>query len=382
MARLSATIPAILTALLCLSAFAVEQAKPKIQRQAFGRIQDGESTDLYTLTNQHGMAAAITNYGASLVSLKVPDRDGKIGGVVLGYDNAADYESGTASIGGTIGRYANRIAHGKFTLDGVTYTLVTNNGENHLHGGIRGFNKRIWTAKDISSSAGEALELTYVSMDGEEGYPGTLSVKVVYTALADQNALKIDYAATTDKDTVLNLTNHSYFNLAGQGNGDILQVQLTLVADQFAPVNAALIPTGKLQDVRNTPFDFLQPIAIGARIKQNDPQLKFGNGYDLNWVLNKKSAGSLSLAARAYDGQSGRVLEVSTTEPGVQFYTGNSLDGSIHGNNGTVYGFRSAFCLETQHFPNSPNQPNFPSTVLKPGQTFRSTSIYKFAVQE
>ena len=387
MAIPNARIPAMVAALLFLGVMTIRpyptaEAKSKLQKQAFGKIQDGQSVDLYTLTNRYGMSVAISNFGGTLVSLKVPDRDGKLGDVVLGYDNPADYENGKAHFGGTIGRYANRIAHGKFTLDGVVYTLPLNNGENTLHGGIRGFDKHVWTAKDVSSSAGEALELNYVSKDGEEGFPGTLTAKVVYTLLADQNAVRIDYTATTDNDTVLNLTNHSYFNLAGQGNGDILQQQLTLYARQFTPVDATLIPTGKVQDVHNTPFDFLQPMAIGVRINMDDEQLKLGRGYDHNWVLDKRSPSSLSPAARAYDAQSGRVLEVSTTEPGVQLYTGNFLDGTDHGKDGKVYGYRSAFCLETQHFPDSPNHKDFPSTVLKPGQTFRSTSVYNFSVQK
>ena len=387
MAKLKATIPAMVAMLAILGAMTMmpypnAEAKSKMQKQAFGKIQDGQTVDLYVLSNKHGMTAAITNFGATLVSLKVPDRDGKIADVVLGYDNPADYETGKAYFGGTIGRYGNRIAHGKFTLDGVTYSVPTNDGENSLHGGVRGFNKRVWTAREVSSSAGEALELTYLSKDGEEGYPGNLKVKVVYTVLADQNALKIEYTATTDKATVTNLTNHSYFNLAGQGNGNILQHQLTLFASQFTPVDATLIPTGKLEGVRGTPFDFLQATAIGARINQDDQQLKFGKGYDHNWVLDKSSEGALSLAARAYDAQSGRILEVSTTEPGVQFYSGNFLDGTVHGKDGKVYGYRSAFCLETQHFPDSPNHANFPSTVLKPGQTLHSTSVYKFSVQK
>jgi aldose 1-epimerase len=387
MARRNLTIPAMVAALFFLGAVTMlpypkAEAKSKMQKQAFGKIQDGQTVDLYTLSNKNGMTAAITNLGGTLVSLKVPDRGAKFGDVVLGYDNPADYENGKAYFGATIGRYGNRIAHGKFTLDGVVYTLPLNDGPNTLHGGIRGFNKRGWSAKDVSSSAGEALELTYLSKDGEEGFPGNLSVKVVYTLLADENALKIEYTATTDKDTVLNLTNHSYFNLAGQGNGDILQHQLALYASQITPVDATLIPTGALQDVHNTPFDFLQPIAIGARINMNDEQLRLGKGYDHNWVLDKKSPTSLSPAARAYDAQSGRVLEVSTTEPGIQFYTGNFLDGTIHGKDGKVYGYRSAFCLETQHFPDSPNHKNFPSTELQPGQTLHSTSIYKFTVQK
>jgi aldose 1-epimerase len=387
MARRNARIPAMVAALLFLGAmttlpYPTAEAKSKMQKQAFGKIQDGQSVDLYTLTNKYGMAVAISNFGGTLVSLKVPDRDGKLGDVVLGYDNPADYENGKAYFGGTIGRYGNRIAHGKFTLDGVVYSLPLNDGPNTLHGGVRGFNKHVWIARDVSSSAGEALELTYVSRDGEEGFPGTLTVKVVYTLFADENAVKIEYTATTDKDTVLNLTNHSYFNLSGQGNGDILQHQLKLYASQFTPVDVTLIPTGKLQDVQNTPFDFLQPIAIGQRINMNDEQLKFGRGYDHNWVLDKKSPNTMSLAARAYDPQSGRVLEVSTTEPGVQFYSGNFLDGTVRGKDGKVYAYRSAFCLETQHFPDSPNQKNFPSTELKPGQTLHSTSIYKFTVQK
>jgi aldose 1-epimerase len=387
MARRNARIPAMVAALLFLGAmttlpYPTAEAKSKMQKQAFGKIQDGQSVDLYTLTNKYGMAVAISNFGGTLVSLKVPDRDGKLGDVVLGYDNPADYENGKAYFGGTIGRYGNRIAHGKFTLDGVVYSLPLNDGPNTLHGGVRGFNKHVWIARDVSSSAGEALELTYVSRDGEEGFPGTLTVKVVYTLFADENAVKIEYTATTDKDTVLNLTNHSYFNLSGQGNGDILQHQLKLYASQFTPVDVTLIPTGKLKDVQNTPFDFLQPIAIGQRINMNDEQLKFGRGYDHNWVLDKKSPNTMSLAARAYDPQSGRVLEVSTTEPGVQFYSGNFLDGTVRGKDGKVYAYRSAFCLETQHFPDSPNQKNFPSTELKPGQTLHSTSIYKFTVQK
>jgi aldose 1-epimerase len=380
MARPRATIPAIAV----LAFFTATMARPyprtevnsKVQKQAFGKLQDGRSVDLYILTNRQGAEAAITNYGATLVSLKVPDRHGKLGDVVLGYDKIAGYETGKAYFGATVGRYGNRIAHAKFVLDGTTYTLEKNDGENHLHGG---FNKQVWTAKDVSSAAGQTLELTYLSKDGEEGFPGNLSVKVAYTLLTGQNALKIDYTATTDKDTVLNLTHHSYFNLAGQGNGDVLQHQLTIHASRFTPVDSTLIPTGELREVRNTPFDFLQPTAIGARIDQDDPQLKFGKGYDHNWVLDQKSPGSLSAAAQAYDPESGRAMEVSTTEPGLQFYSGNFLDGSIQGKDGKTYGPRSAFCLETQHFPDSPNHPDFPSTVLKPGQQFRSSTIYKFS---
>ena len=352
------------------------EAKSKMQKQSFGKTEDGQPVDLYILTNKNGMEAAITNYGGTVVSLKVADRNGKFEDVVLGYDNLDGYATGKAYIGATVGRYANRIAHATFTLDGTTYTLAKNDGDNHLHGG---FNKRVWTAKDVSSSAGQALELTYLSKDGEEGFPGNLPVKVVYT-LTDQNELKIDYSATTDKDTVLNLTNHAYFNLAGQGNGDILQQQIMIKADRFTPIDATSIPTGELRSVKGTPFDFTNSTAIGARIDQDDQQLKLGRGYDHNWVLNNGTPGSLFLAAQAYDPHSGRVLEVLTTEPGIQLYTGNFLDG-IHGKDGKVYNRRYAFCLETQHFPDSPNHPNFPSAELKPGQHFQSTTVYKFSTK-
>jgi aldose 1-epimerase len=352
------------------------EAKSKMQKQSFGKTEDGQPVDLYILTNKNGMEAAITNYGGTVVSLKVADRSGKFEDVVLGYDDLDGYATGKAYIGATVGRYANRIAHATFTLDSSTYSLAKNDGDNHLHGG---FNKRVWTAKDVSSSAGQALELTYLSKDGEEGFPGNLPVKVVYT-LTDQNELRIDYTATTDKDTVLNLTNHAYFNLAGQGNGDILQQQIMIKADRFTPIDATSIPTGELRSVKGTPFDFTNSTAIGTRIDQDDPQLKLGRGYDHNWVLNNGTPASLFLAAQAYDQHSGRVLEVLTTEPGIQLYTGNFLDG-IHGKDGKVYNRRYAFCLETQHFPDSPNHPNFPSAELKPGQHFQSTTVYKFSTK-
>jgi aldose 1-epimerase len=352
------------------------EAKSKMQKQSFGKSEDGQQVDLYILTNKNGMEAAITNYGGTVVSLMVPDRNGKRDDVVLGYDTLDGYATGKAYIGATVGRYANRIAHATFTLDGITYKLAKNDGDNHLHGG---FNKRVWTARDVSSNAGQALELTYLSKDGEEGFPGNLPVKVVYT-LTDKNELKIDYSATTDKDTVLNLTNHAYFNLAGQGNGDILQQQIMIKADRFTPIDAVSIPTGELRSVKGTPFDFTTAMAIGARIDQDDQQLKMGNGYDHNWVLNNEKTGSLFLAAQAYDPHSGRVLEVLTTQPGIQLYTGNFLDG-IHGKDGKVYNRRYAFCLETQHFPDSPNHPNFPTAELKPGQHFESTTVYKFSTR-
>jgi aldose 1-epimerase len=351
-------------------------SKSKIEKHAFGTA-DGQAVDLYVLRNPSGMEVSITNYGGAVVSLKVPDRTGKFADVVLGYDDVQGYVTDKAYFGAIIGRYANRIAHGRFTLGGVSYTLPKNDGENELHGGTKGFNKRIWTAKEISSSEGPALELTYYSKDAEEGYPGNLTAKVIYTLTA-KNELKIEYQATTDKETVVNLTNHSYFNLAGQGNGDILGHRLIIHAQEFSPVDSTLIPAGDMRRVHATPFDFSQPEAIGARINQDDQQLKFGRGYDHNWILNSKGEHPLSLAAEVYEPDSGRAMEVWTTEPGVQFYSGNFLDGTAHGKEGKVYGHRSAFCLETQHFPDSPNHPAFPSTVLKPGRRFHSTTVYKF----
>jgi aldose 1-epimerase len=367
--------------LICVATMAIlgtpAEAKSKMEKRAFGKLQDGRLAELYVLSNNKGMEAAITNYGATLVSLKVPDRNGKVADVVLGFDDVSKYESGKAYFGATVGRYGNRIARAQFVLDGVTYKLEKNDGENHLHGS---FNKRMWTAKDVSTGASEALELTYVSKDGEDGYPGNLSVKVVYSVPANENELKIDYTATTDKDSVLNLTHHSYFNLAGQGNGDILQNQLTLFASKFTPVDSTLIPTGELRPVQGSPFDFLQATAIGARINQDDEQLKFGKGYDHNWVLDRKDAG-MSEAAMVYEPTSGRLMQVWTTEPAIQFYTGNFLDGTVQGKDGKTYPLRGALCLETQHYPDSPNHPDFPSTELKPGQTLRSTTAYKFSAK-
>lgn len=356
------------------------EAKKAFQKQLFGNTSDGKQVDLFTLTNKNGVEVAITNYGGYIVSLKVPDRAGKLADVVLGYDNLDGYLNDKFFFGGTIGRYANRIARGKFKLNGATYTLALNNGENTLHGGaVRPFHKVIWDAKDISTANAPALQLNYTSKDGEEGYPGNLFAQVTFT-LTDNNELRIDYAATTDKDTVVNLTNHSYFNLGGQGNGDILQHQLMLKADQFTPVDPTLIPTGELQKVNGTPFDFTAATAIGARINQDNPQLTLGKGYDHNWVLNP-SGSSVALAAQLYDPASGRVLEISSTEPGIQFYSGNFLDGSMRGKSGRAYAYRSGLCLEPQHFPDSPNRPAFPTTLLKPGEHYKSTSVYKFSVK-
>jgi aldose 1-epimerase len=326
------------------------------------------------------MQVAITNFGATVVALKVPDRAGKAADVVLGFDTLEGYENGTAYFGATVGRYGNRIGGGQFSIDGKTYTLPKNNGNNTLHGGIVGFNKKVWKA--IAGKDSESLEMSYLSVDGEEGFPGNLSVKVAFTLPADRNELKIDYTATTDKDTVLNLTNHSYFNLAGEGNGDILDHVLMLHAKQFTPVDKTLIPTGELRDVAGTPLDFTTATSIGKRISENYEQLVFGKGYDHNWVLARaEGEKGLTLAAEAYDPKSGRKLEVLTTEPGVQFYSGNFLDGSAKGKGNKAYGQRAAFCLETQHFPDSPNHPNFPGTLLKPNSVFHSQTVFRFSAK-
>jgi aldose 1-epimerase len=355
---------------LLLSAVAMDAAT-KLTSRDFGKTREGTPVRIYTLTNASGAAAAVTNYGGRIVSLKVPDRNGAMGDVVAGFDTLDGYLGPNPYFGAIVGRYANRIGHAQFKLNGVVYALAKNNGDNALHGGLRGFDKVVWAAREMPDGG---LELTYLSKDGDEGYPGNCKVTVRYH-LTDANELKIDYSATTDKDTVVNLSNHSYFNL--KGSGDILGHVLTLNADRFTPVDAGLIPTGELRSVAGTPFDFRKATAIGARIGQNDEQLKVGKGYDLNWVLNKKGD-ELSLAARVEEPSSGRVMEVWTTQPGVQFYTSNNLDGTLKGKGGQVYSPRSMLCLETQHFPDSPNKPGFPSTVLKPGMEFKSTTIYRF----
>jgi len=352
-----------------------------IKKESFGKTTGGEQIELYSLSNKKGMEVSITNFGATVVTLKVPDRAGKATDIVLGYDTLDGYENGTSYFGATVGRYGNRIASGKFSIDGKTYALPKNNGENTLHGGIVGFNKKVWKAREIASKLGESLEMSYLSADGEEGFPGNLSAKVVFTLPADRNELRIDYTATTDKDTVLNLTNHSYFNLTGEGNGDILDHVMTLHAKQFTPVDKGLIPTGELKNVAGTPMDFNSATAIGKRINESDEQLVFGKGYDHNWVLARAGGGNgLSIAAEAYDPKSGRRLEVLTTEPGVQFYSGNFLDGA-KGKGNKPYPQRAAFCLETQHFPDSPNHANFPSTLLKPNAVFHSQTVFRFSAK-
>ena len=353
------------------------KGQARVKKESFGKTSAGQGVDIYTLTNNHGVEAKIMNYGGIVTSLKVPDRNGKLDDVVLGFDNLDAYLKGHPYFGAIIGRYGNRIAKGRFKLNGVEYKLAVNNGENHLHGGIKGFDKVVWNARVLRVPHAAALELTYLSKDGEEGYPGNLSVKVTYT-LTNTNELKIDYSATTDKDTVVNLTNHSYFNLAGQGNGDVLNHRLSISAARFTPTDAGSIPTGELQSVRGTPFDFTRLTAIGARINQDYDQLKLGKGYDHNFVLNGKM-GTLRQAARVYESTSGRVMEVWTTEPGMQFYTGNFLDGTLTGKGGKVYQQRYGFCLETQHYPDSPNKRSFPTTVLRKGARYYTTTTFRFS---
>jgi aldose 1-epimerase len=347
--------------------------KADVKQESYGKMPDGTAVDKYTLTNTNGMQAAIITYGGALVSLMAPDKSGKMGDVVIAMDDLEGMRKQDNFFGALIGRYGNRIGKAQFVLDGQTYKLPVNNGPNTLHGGPEGFDKKVWTAKQGAMTEGPSLELTYVSKDGEMGFPGTLNAKVVYT-LTNSNALRIDYTATTDKATVVNLTNHAYWNLAGEG--DILAHEVMINADRFTPVDDTLIPTGELKPVKGTPFDFTTATAIGARINQDDQQLKFGKGYDHNWVLNKNDA-SMTKAAEVRDPKSGRVMEVWTTEPGLQFYTGNFLDGKFSGK-GRPFSLRSAFCMETQHFPDSPNKQAFPSTKLTPGQTYHTTSEYRF----
>ena len=352
---------------------------------AFGTTSDGTEAQLYTLTNAHGVKATITTYGGTLTSLLVPDRNGRFGDVVLGFDDLGGYTSPTylregPYFGALIGRYGNRIAGGLFTLDGKQYTLATNNGPNHLHGGQRGFDKVLWQATPGTAEDGsQTLTLSYLSKDGEEGYPGNLRVQVVYTLTAD-DALRLDYTATTDKATPVNLTNHSYFNLNHGQAANALSHVLTINADRFTVVNDQLIPTGELRPVQGTPMDFRQPHAIGERIRQV-PGAAPG-GYDHNWVLADRQRPTPQPAVSVYEPESGRTMEVLTDQPGVQFYSGNFLRGNLTGKGGTVYGQHYGFCLETQHFPDSPNQPKFPSTILRPGQTLQSTTIYKFGVRK
>jgi aldose 1-epimerase len=361
-----------------LLASPAQRVEARIDKRSFGKLTDGTTVEIYTLKNRNGLVAEITNYGGAVVTLRTPDRRGRMADIVLGYSEPSGYVADTSYFGALIGRYANRIAQGKFTLNGVEYKLAKNNDPNHLHGGVRGFNKVMWQAREVSHKDGVALELTYLSKNNEEGYPGNLSVTATYI-LTNANELRIEYSATTDKETVVNLTHHSYFNLAGAGAGDVLAHLVKINADRFTPVDETLIPTGELKAVKGTPFDFNQPITIGSRINQADNQLILGKGYDHNFVLNKMGE-ELSLAATVYEPRSGRALEMWTTEPGMQLYTGNFLD-RVRGKAGKIYNWRGGFCLEAQHFPDSPNKPAFPSTVLKPGARYTQTTVYKFLVR-
>jgi aldose 1-epimerase len=363
-------------ALLSTAVSITAEAKTKVTSQSFGKMPDGTPVEIYTLSDGAYEARIIT-YGGVLVSFKAPDRNGKIGDVVLGFDNLDGYVanfngSSNAFFGAIIGRYANRIGHASFMLDGNKYSTPKNNGENTLHGGPHGFNNVVWKAKPVENG----VDLTYLSKDGEEGFPGNLTAVVRYTLV--KGDLRIDYSATTDKDTVVNLTNHSYFSLAGEGN--ILKNELTLHASRFTPVDAGLIPTGELKSVAGTPFDFRKATAVGSRINADDEQLHLGHGYDHNWVLDS-GGGKLTEAAEVYEPSSGRVLKVLTDQPGIQFYTGNFLDGSVKGKGGKAYELRSALCLETQHFPDSPNHPAFPTTELKPGERYHTVTVYSLSAR-
>lgn len=349
-----------------------------IIKETFGKLRSGEIADIYTLTNNNGMKIKITNFGGALTELWIPDKYGKMEDVTLGYSSPEGYEKDDCFLGFIIGRYANRIGNAKFTLGGVEYMLTPNNGPNLLHGGKGGFNTVLWEAEGIQTEDNVSVILTYLSKDGDQGFPGNLTATVKYT-LTNDNEIQIDYSAVSDKITIVNLTSHAYFNLSGQGSGDILKHEVFINANAFTPTDDTAIPTGEMRSVEGTPFDFTKPKRIGEHINAEEEQIILGRGYDHNWVLNK-TADEMSLAVRAFDPVSGRVLEVMTTEPGVQFYSGNFLDGSIVGKDYKRYEKRSGFCLETQHFPDSPNKPEFPSTELKVGETYSSKTIYKFSI--
>jgi aldose 1-epimerase len=352
------------------------QHPPTVRIAPFGKMPQGETVEVYTLTNAGGMEVRAITYGAIIQAIRVPDGSGRLADVTLGFDSLAGYLGDSPYFGAVVGRYANRIARGRFTLDGRTYRLATNNGPNSLHGGVKGFDKVVWRARSFQRGDSVGVTFEHTSADGDEGYPGTLRVTVTYT-LTPANELVVEYRATTDKPTPVNLSQHSYFNLAGEGSGDILKHLLTIEADRYTPVDSTLIPTGELASVAGTPFDFRQPTAVGARIEEPDPQLRYGKGYDHNFVLNRSGPG-LVHAAHVEDPGTGRTLDISTTEPGIQFYSGNFLDGTLKGKSGHVYGHRSAIVLETQHFPDSPNHPNFPSTILRPGRELRSRTVFAF----
>ena len=357
----------------------IRNVEMSINQENWGKTSDGKDVQLYTLVNKNGLEVKITNYGGIVVSLRVPDRNGNLDDIVLGYDTLDEYISNNPYFGALIGRYGNRIAKGTFVLEGKEYRLAKNNGENHLHGGIKGFDKVVWDAEPLRQTVAVGVKLEYLSKDGEEGYPGNLFCSVTYL-LTNENELVMRYSATSDKSTVVNLTHHSYFNLAGQGKSDILAHELQILADRFTPVDEGLIPTGELRPVENTPMDFREPKPIGANIDDEDEQLSYGGGYDFNWVLNNQDD-DLALAARVYEPTSGRVMDILTTEPGIQFYSGNFLDGTIIGKEGRKYNHRYGFCLETQHYPDSPNKPNFPSVILYPGSTYSHETVHTFYVR-
>jgi aldose 1-epimerase len=354
--------------------------KMKVEKENYGTTIDGKRVHLFRLANANGMQADIATYGGIVTRLTAPDKNGQFADVVLGFDSLAGYLKGHPYFGALVGRYGNRIGKARFTLDGVEYKLAANNHGNSLHGGLVGFDKVVWDAEAVEAADAVGVKLTYTSKDGEEGYPGNLKCTVHYW-LTNKNELRIEYDAETDKATPANLTNHSYFNLAGAGSGDVLGHVMMLNADRFLPVDKTLIPTGEIRPVKGTPFDFTSPTPIGKNIKADDEQVKFGNGWDHCWVLNQKTPGELTLCARVTEPTSGRVMEMWTTEPAVQFYSGNFLDGSNVGKGGKVYNFRNAFCLEAEHYPDSPNKPDFPSTILKPGETYRQTTVYRFTVK-
>jgi len=377
LSALALTLPLVFAS--AASAAPSKKAEPSVAETAFGTLEDGGKVILYTLTNAAGAEVKIINYGAIVVSLKVPDRKGELRDVVLGYDDLASYVKDKDFFGATVGRHGNRIAAGKFTLDGKSYQLDVNNGANHLHGGAHGIYKKLWKAEPIKGKAGPGVKLTYVSPEGEEGYPGTANLTVTYT-LTSKNGLRIDYLGTTDKPTVLNLAHHSYFNLSGDPNHTILDEELTIDADKTTPVGPGLIPTGRLADVAGTPMDFRKATKIGARIDVKDEQLELGKGYDHNWVLNHQTK-KVRKAVELYDPTSGIVMQILTDQPGLQFYSGNFLNGTIHGKQGVAYQYRTAVVLEGQLFPDGPNHPNFPSSVVRPGQKYTSSTTYQFSAR-
>lgn len=369
-----------ITSIMALSAACLALQAQSITEAGFGKTSAGESAKIFTLKNKNGVVAKITNYGAIITELHLPDRNGKFEDVVLGFDNIPHYETRTDYFGAVVGRYGNRIAGAEFSIDGKKYALQKNNGENTLHGGFVGFDRKVWKVAEAKTGDSSAtLKLSLLSPDGENGFPGNLKITVSYT-LTNSNELVVNYRADTDKPTVCNLTQHSYFNLFGAGNGSILSHEVTINADKFTPVDKSLIPTGDLEDVERTPFDFRKPKTVGSRIEADNLQLRYGGGYDHNWVLNKNLPGEMTLAARVYEPLSGRQMEIFTTEPGMQFYSGNFLKGQV-GKRGKAYRYRYGMCFETQHFPDSPNQKKFPSTRLNPGETYNTTTIFKFSAQ-